>query len=961
MFDPAIDNPELEWCYGGRTTTVLGTAFQPNVTQFTFDGSLFCPENAELHFFTGADDTPVFARQRNWLYGWLPVVEYEWQDGDLHYRLEAFGAALDGIGAGNVVHFTRLSVRNHGKTEQNAALGAALRGSGLDYRDGKPSAVIQSDDVVAMDAGAVTVNKALSAIYCGDGLQLERTLGLPYDAPFTGFDAGIRVDTSYAIARRTASLAPGASIDLTAVIPRKRIGDGGQIATVKAADYEIERAGCIAFWKGFFKRGAIRVPEARVEDSYRASLVHLALATRSDDGVLGKRQGSGLPYPRLFLNDYIDMMMAWVRSGHPDMHQHNVQWLKDKQLPDSGMFIDVHNRGKDHIVTSHGQAIIALAYPPVFAGDVESGRDVFEHVRKGVELIIRDHRSGKHHGLLRPSIPYDAPMLTGLHACHNFFALTGMRLGIRLAGLIGETDIAAAWGVAEKSYAAAIKAACEDSFKREGWVRSGFYDWTAGYVQGRVGRTNSYPNQDWENMLMAYPTELYGGSDKILTDTLDMIRRRKYREGVMTYRNGMHIHQYVTINMAHQFLAGGQQEKALEDLYHILLHNGPTHEGFENLVEPWTDRTPRANCPPPHAWAASKIGLFLRNMMVLEYGGRLGMDAGQRDLHLFNLISPAWQRTGESLGIDAMPTEFGDVSASFTFVAGGAEVRIQPDFRQQPNRIVLRIPYFVELTDFSSDAVESERQGDQLFFSPDVKTVGLRWKPRPEAHKGAAQRILTRYRSEYPRVMNEGEYEKVAAPAAELSAEEQAWPAQPLSFALVRKTFAHEYRERFRRFVAAGRQPQPVAAPPLKKAVPADNPVLDVPSRTTNAPTSASRNQEYARFAANGNRSNPAFYWTAERPDDWWQVSLPDNSEVSQLTIVARSADKSQPQPSYMIEYSQEGGMWHPLVDRSGEVDAEAPAGSTHHFAPVKLRYIRVRFPGAGKKAPMRLLELIVP
>lgn len=50
-----------------------------------------------------------------------------------------------------------------------------------------------------------------------------------------------------------------------------------------------------------------------------------------------------------------------------------------------------------------------------------------------------------------------------------------------------------------------------------------------------------------------------------------------------------------------------------------------------------------------------------------------------------------------------------------------------------------------------------------------------------------------------------------------LSTEEQAWPARPLSFDLVREVFSYEYSRRFERFVARGGQPQPVAAPVLEK------------------------------------------------------------------------------------------------------------------------------------------------
>ena len=53
MFDPVIDDPAREWCYGGKTTTVIGKPFVPAPVQVTFDGAIFTGE-AELAFFHGA-------------------------------------------------------------------------------------------------------------------------------------------------------------------------------------------------------------------------------------------------------------------------------------------------------------------------------------------------------------------------------------------------------------------------------------------------------------------------------------------------------------------------------------------------------------------------------------------------------------------------------------------------------------------------------------------------------------------------------------------------------------------------------------------------------------------------------------------------------------------------------------------------------------------------------------------
>ncbi len=41
MFDPAIEQSDKEWCYGGKTTTVIGKPFVPRPVQITFDGAIF--------------------------------------------------------------------------------------------------------------------------------------------------------------------------------------------------------------------------------------------------------------------------------------------------------------------------------------------------------------------------------------------------------------------------------------------------------------------------------------------------------------------------------------------------------------------------------------------------------------------------------------------------------------------------------------------------------------------------------------------------------------------------------------------------------------------------------------------------------------------------------------------------------------------------------------------------------
>ena len=84
MLDPATDSPGGEWCYLAKSTTVIGVPFQPDVTQVTFDGALFTRQ-AELCFFLGDKDTPVLAREKTFLDGWMPVVQYAWKGGSIAY------------------------------------------------------------------------------------------------------------------------------------------------------------------------------------------------------------------------------------------------------------------------------------------------------------------------------------------------------------------------------------------------------------------------------------------------------------------------------------------------------------------------------------------------------------------------------------------------------------------------------------------------------------------------------------------------------------------------------------------------------------------------------------------------------------------------------------------------------------------------------------------------------------
>jgi len=443
MFDPAIDPPDREWCYAAQSTTVIGLPFVPEPVQVTYDGALYT-RHAELAFFFGKDLTPVMARNKTFLEGWIPVVGYAWRDAGICYGLELFSAELPEFGRTNLVQFARLSMTNSGPSAADGVVAAALRGSAGHFRLGEIRRPVTPASRFRRRGQAVWRDGDLFYSF-SPGANLYAVAEVPYQGEYRAVDHAItdRVATGLAVYRRR--LEPGQSFAAEFKLPRVPIRGSEQVAALDASDYSVQRKETIAFWKDLFGDFELRIPEQRVNDSYRAALVHLILATRANGA---KRQGSGLPYDDLFLNDYMDMLLAYLTAGLSHLSAPNADWLVRKQHP-SGMFIDVHNRGDDAIVTSHGQGLFALAYPVVMTRDLAYGRKVYPAIRAGAQFIVNDHRTNNAYGLIRASIPYDAPMLTGYHTCHNLFALLALRTSIRAARLLGETEDAAAWSAAE--------------------------------------------------------------------------------------------------------------------------------------------------------------------------------------------------------------------------------------------------------------------------------------------------------------------------------------------------------------------------------------------------------------------------------------------------------------------------------------------------------------------------------
>lgn len=826
MFDKNIDDRSKPWCYLAKSTTVIGVPHQPGystgsaetaiytygaVTQVTFDGSLFT-NNAELGFCYGKEDIPLLARQKTFYKGWIPVVEYSWEHEGIVYQIEMLATILDGYDETNTLNLVRVTLKNTEKTSRDAYFMSLMRGKYPDCREGDLVGFSPENKYEIINSSVYRDDRLIYTL--PPGSRTEAVYGAAYSRSFTGKDYNIKPETAVALSHYRITLKPGQSTGLVFKMPKTPVPktDIGFIDKIEKSDFEYYRDKNVQYWEKMIEsRVTYKIPEASVENAQKASTVHLLLATRKVNGQI--MQTDGLPYQSFFLYSSPEMLLAYLYMGLPDFARILCLNASKKQQP-NGRFADsALEQGHGEPPASHGIVLFSLCTYGLFTHDTETINAIYPNIQLAIRYITEETAKDQY-GLLPPAMPYDAEMIDGHYTTNNLWALCGLRHAIRLARELGKTADAREWAALEERYRASILRGIEASVKEDGYVPPGLYP----YLTGKAARRGFWEYQthsDWENMLLAFPSETLLPDNPYVKGTLDRVRKG-YAEGIMTYRHGQHLHQYITANLIEQYMVMGDSKQALIDFYHLLLHAGSTYEGFENLVRPWTDRQVEF-CPPPHAWGAAKLATIIRNFLVYEYGGNAGIDEGKRDLYLFPVISPAWEDPNRPLAINNAPTEFGPVTAQLTFATGGAKVTISPAFHHQPRFIRVRIPYFKELISFKSDAKSSKLEGDCIKVSHDATAITLIWKNKPDAGRGLFEELLTAYRScnSFEGVDDKG-VQIIETHQPFLLDSERKNQVDLLSFDFVIRTFLHEFDRRREENLKKGYELYTIEAPGIK-------------------------------------------------------------------------------------------------------------------------------------------------
>lgn len=897
MVDPSIDDTP-PFCYLSKPCSQLTMIASNKAAQLTFDGAIYTGA-VEFCMFYGKLMKPVMARQKALLDGWIPVVSYSWEDGEILYNAETFAYSPDGDPQGNLIYFVKVEIYNSGKNKEEVYFSAGTRFCGKDHRfeHMKPYPFNPKWTYEMTPTYLLRDNKAI-LFYPKNGVK-EAVPGDPYSAPFSGADKFITDRAEVGIIKYDKALLPAEKMTLVFKIPSEPVpaDDLAQIKSIQNLSYSSYKNKTVKFWRNELSKGVkLSIPEEKVMNVHRSSLMYTWQAIWQKDGkwIQGVNK---FQYRGFWLRDGAYIIHANDVWGHQDIARKTLEIYPNYQKPD-GLFSSY-----DGQFDGFGQGLFALGEHALITGDMKYAREIYKHFPPAVEWL-KKARASDQFNIMPTTDVTDNEFITGHYTGHNFWALLGIRTAIRIAKMNGNIEDAANYQREYDSLYAAFMKKLEEVSGKDGYIPPGLD------VKG---------GQDWGNLIGVYPSEVLDPHDPRLSTTLAKMHDEKYKEGVMTYMG--RLHQYLTVKSSQNHIFRGEQEQALKDFYSILLHTGSTNEMFEWQAAVWGDRDVDGNFPP-HGWGAAMLNLMLRNMLVYESGGNGGID--YRDIHLFSVVSPNWVKTGEEISFENAPTEIGQISAKMEFTKQGANIKIKNKFRVKPKTIVIHIPYFVDFTSYEANVEAIACESDKIVFPPDVKRIRLYWTVK-QSEPLSFENTVTNYKKEYKERFEE--YIKNGGKPVDINAP---------------KILENEERVNYYNAIYGTQEVGIAIGKPVKASGKIEF-------------------DHKPEFAVDGNSSDPegSSWWVGPPSPQQLTIDLEKIRKVCAVHVFPYWDGSRYYQ--YTIELSVDGDKWINAADMSNNTTPSSPIGDYHKINPSKdARYIRIIMLHNSANTSMHLVELKV-
>ena len=456
MVSPEIDRQPGPFSYFSKPTDELGVMYAPSGTEVTPEGYLYTGFG-ELMFFVGPDQTPVSARIRTLEDGYLPVLSYTITHLGTEYQFTLFSASLGKAGSsGPVVNFVRVTVKNSSRHPRAAFLTTAVRyqaeqttetptgdnrfrrpieatGIGQFHQPGE--AFSRNWVYSCADNAFLRDGRALYLFPRQPAPKLSLTLRSHYNRVHSL--AATRLDieptTPTSAAAYTVMLAPGESRSLDFKMPLEPIQPGTpEFEAVDTARFEDAHQTVVRLWRDVVRRGmAIQVPEAKVTDTFRASLVYdlLALNVVDDQTVQTVNQ---FQYHRFYLRDSADFVRMYDATGYSDIAAQVLSLFPSRQAADGNFLSQQGQYDGWRGFVGLRRALSTNARSPFRRKCLSAGcarRRWLARARPPDPLHIMPMSDVKDN-------EYVAAHLTG----YNFLALDGLKSAIELAQATGHEN-----------------------------------------------------------------------------------------------------------------------------------------------------------------------------------------------------------------------------------------------------------------------------------------------------------------------------------------------------------------------------------------------------------------------------------------------------------------------------------------------------------------------------------------
>jgi hypothetical protein len=772
MLDPAIDEAGKPFSYFGHPTDVIGALYAPVASEVTPEGYVYTGFG-ELMFFVDNPPEPVNVRIKTLRKGWLPVVEYDLCRHEVQYAFRIFAADLGGPLAGLPVNFVAVRLENRCSEPRAAFLSSAFRcrvpggfrfGQRFDlipkkYTEGQTG--FNARRQYAFAAGAVIRDGRLLYAFPQSpapdqfGLSLYDK-GLNQYRYFTGEVEGDptprshqEYDTPMGVVTYRVPLAPGQAQTLVFKLPLAPVpADGLEAALVRAADYERHWHATEAFWDGLVgKPCTLRFPEAKVQEALLANTVFdlLAIDKVGEDYITNVNK---FQYHRFCGgSDPAHMRVAFDYVGLTDIGRKTALYSATFQYAD-GSFEQADAKSKrTPRYEFSGLNLWCLGRHWQLTRDTAYLKQVYPCVVKAMDYLVR-LTAADALGVAPPYqwLPDDAALHGVRQTGPTIWSLHGMLHAIGMAEGMGRpADVARFKADYQRLRGAFEKQLARQTAASGGWIPPALEKTLLG-------------NQ-WDNMLLLYPEPLFAPFDPRVTATIRK-SRECYREGILGYvyplalaKRGEQVqfntdyglHYWHTLDNAQNALVRGgaeDQRLAVQDLYALLLHTTSTHAPQEFSGVPWWMRDYHASDILPDGPASAKLIELLRNMLVREY---------RDDLYLFSALSPAWLRAGRRLEVRDAPTNFGPVSVCCTAAADGLRIELGHQFRQAPQAIVIRVPWFYAVRAVEVDGQPVQLSDNTLRVSPQARLVRIAGQIKADTPASSFDQAVRDYKQDYAR------------------------------------------------------------------------------------------------------------------------------------------------------------------------------------------------------------------